>query len=78
MLLQLLIDFPCLMANRRKVLTHPSTIVPHPIMSHSRPMACLLSGKTCKILVSQAAADIILASWKPGPVRQYCPHVQRW
>ncbi|XP_063862140.1 uncharacterized protein LOC135101777 [Scylla paramamosain] len=28
--------------------------------------------------VSPAAADIILASWKPGTERQYRPHVQRW
>lgn len=48
MLLQLLIDFPRLITNRRNVLTHPSTTDPHPIMSHTRLMACLLSGKTCR------------------------------
>ncbi|KAK8372392.1 hypothetical protein O3P69_018900, partial [Scylla paramamosain] len=52
---------------------------PHPIMSHTRLMACLLSGKTCRNEEFRpAAADIILASWKPGTERQYRPHVQRW
>ena len=48
MLLHLLIDFPRLIQDRRDVITHPSTKAPHPIMSHTSLMACLLSGQTCR------------------------------
>lgn len=47
-LLRLLIDYPRLITSRRDVIAHPSTTAPHPIMSHTRLMACLLSGKPCK------------------------------
>ncbi|MPC69455.1 hypothetical protein E2C01_063680 [Portunus trituberculatus] len=31
---------------RRKVLTHPSSAEEHPVMCHTRLMACLLSGSS--------------------------------
>ena len=80
MLLQLLIVFPRLITNGRNVLNHLSTIVPHPIMSHTGLMACFLSGENLqKQGVLLAAADIILlVSCKSGTEWHYCPHVQRW
>ena len=44
-LLRLLIDHPRLITQRKGVLVHPSSAEDHPVMSHTRLMACLLSGK---------------------------------
>ena len=58
-LLQLLIDFPHLITDRRKVLTHPTTLDPHPVMSPASRMACRLLGNTLQNRgVLPAAADI--------------------
>lgn len=60
------------------VLCHPSTEEGHPILRHTRLMACLLSGNVCETGISQAGTDIILASWRPATARQYQPHINRW
>lgn len=48
MLLKLLTDYPRLLPSRRDVITHPSMTGPHPVMSHTKLMVCLLSGETCR------------------------------
>ena len=44
-LLGLLVDYPRLIPAREDVLTHPSLAGSHPVMRHTRLVACLLSGR---------------------------------
>ena len=44
-LLGMLVDYPRLIPSRDNVLTHPSLAGSHPVMRHTRLMACLLSGR---------------------------------
>lgn len=63
-LLGLLVDFPRLIPNRTDVLTHPSIAGSHPVMRHTRLMACLLSGRAYenKAFLQQARTSC----WPPG------------
>lgn len=45
-LLRLLVEDPRIIMRQKKVLTRPLSTEEHPVMSHTRLMACLLSGKT--------------------------------
>ncbi|KAK3890263.1 hypothetical protein Pcinc_005794 [Petrolisthes cinctipes] len=45
-LLKMLVDEPRIIKRRKNVLRHPSTTEEHPIMRHTKLMACSLSGKT--------------------------------
>lgn len=47
-LLRLLVEDPRIIKRQKKVLTWPSSREEHPIMSHTRLMTCLLSGKACE------------------------------
>ncbi|XP_076035569.1 uncharacterized protein LOC143021750 [Oratosquilla oratoria] len=47
-LLRLLVEDPRIIMRRKKVLVWPLSMEEHPIMSHTRLMACLLSGKACE------------------------------
>ncbi|XP_076050262.1 uncharacterized protein LOC143030903 [Oratosquilla oratoria] len=67
-LLRLLVEDPIIIMRRKKVLVWPLSTEEHPIMSHTRLMACLLSGKACENL----------ASWKPGTSKQYRSHINRY
>ena len=79
MLLRLLIDYLRLITIRRNVITRPSTTGPQPIMSPHEAHGMTFVRETLqKQGVSVATTVIILASWRPGPERQYRPHVQRW
>lgn len=46
-LLQMLVKEPRLITESRNVLTLPLTTEEHPIMTHTKLMACLLSGRSC-------------------------------
>lgn len=63
-LLRLLIREPLLLPRRRYLLRHPSTLEEHPIMSHTRLMACLLSGNSCENAVYLRRART--SSWLRG------------
>lgn len=47
-LLRMLVKEPRLIKRRKDVLLHPVTGVEHPILRHTKLMACLLSGKSCE------------------------------
>ena len=64
MLLGLLVDFPRLIPNRKDVLKHPSIAGSHPVMQHTRLMACLLSGRACENRVFLQQAQTFC--WHPG------------
>ncbi|XP_071532017.1 uncharacterized protein [Panulirus ornatus] len=53
-LLTLLVKEPRLIPRGAHVLRHPSTEEEHPILRHTRLMACLLSGNVCETGISQA------------------------
>lgn len=63
-LLQMLVKEPLLITKTKNVLTQPLSTEDHPIMRHTKLMACLLSGKTCE---NEAFRQRVLkSSWPPG------------
>lgn len=47
-LLRMLVDHPRVIMEKHGVLVHPSSDEEHPIMRHTRLMACSISGNTCR------------------------------
>ncbi|XP_045101188.1 uncharacterized protein LOC123498111 isoform X1 [Portunus trituberculatus] len=63
-LIKMLIREPLLIPRRRNVLRQPSTLEEHPIMTHTRLLACLLSRNTCENVEYLRQAQT--SSWPHG------------
>ena len=66
-LLTLLVQEPRLLPRRAHLLRHPSTEEDHPILKHTRLMACLLSGNICE--TEAFLQQVQTSSWPPGDLQ---------
>lgn len=64
MILRMLVDHSRIIMRRKDVLTHPSSAEMHPIMKHTRLMACLLSGRHSEN--GAYLQRVQTSSWPPG------------
>ena len=72
-LLKMLIATQFLLPKQEELLSlshSPQTL--HPLMRKSTMLACLLSG------ISEAAAKLIMASWRDGTKKQYSTYITKW
>ena len=76
-LTSLLVDVPVLLPKKLNILHHPiSESISHPILQHSRIIACRLSGKFSSVQTFRQ--KLVKSSSNRGDRKQYAVYIEKW
>ena len=77
-ILNLLMDKSLILPQSNSLLTQPLNGDLHPLRHQLCLMACKVSGKAPKKIISNDFTAIILQSWSAGTQKQYQPYIAKW